>query len=103
VSKRIAVVGTGYVGLVTGVSLSEIGHIVTCIDINKEKISLMIQGKSPFYEPNLEEMMINNIKNNRLYFTSNHAVGFLDAEVIYIALPQKMKMDQQIYYILNNL
>lgn len=83
---NIAVVGTGYVGLVTGVSLSEVGHTVTCIDIDEEKVLKMQQGVSPIYEPDLSEMMTKNIHNNSLYFTTNHKVGFLNANVIYIAV-----------------
>ena len=83
---KIAVVGTGYVGLVTGVSLSEIGHQVTCIDIDEAKVTKMSAGVSPIYEPGLSELMIKNIENKRLFFTTNHQVGFQKAEVIYIAV-----------------
>ncbi|UOR11307.1 UDP-glucose dehydrogenase family protein [Halobacillus amylolyticus] len=83
---NVAVVGTGYVGLVTGVSLSDIGHTVTCIDIDNEKILKMQQGISPIYEPGLSGMMIKNINEGRLYFTSDHKQGFESAEVIYIAV-----------------
>lgn len=83
---NIAVVGTGYVGLVTGVSLSEVGHTVTCIDIDEAKVLKMQQGVSPIYEPGLSEMMTKNIQNNSLNFTTDHKVGFLNANVIYIAV-----------------
>lgn len=83
---KIAVVGTGYVGLVTGVSLSEIGHNVTCIDIDLEKIKKMQNGISPIYEPGLSEMMTKNIEEKRLNFTASHNEGFNNAEVIYIAV-----------------
>ncbi|WP_226581140.1 UDP-glucose dehydrogenase family protein [Halobacillus litoralis] len=83
---KIAVVGTGYVGLVTGVSLSEIGHTVTCIDIDLEKVEKMQKGISPIYEPGLSEMMSKNIEESRLYFTTNHTEGFNNAQVIYIAV-----------------
>ncbi|GGC84997.1 UDP-glucose 6-dehydrogenase YwqF [Thalassobacillus devorans] len=83
---NIAVVGTGYVGLVTGVTLSDIGHNVTCIDIDKEKVEIMKKGTSPLYEPGLSELMNKNIKQSRLFFTTNHAEGFANAEVIYIAV-----------------
>lgn len=90
---KIAVVGTGYVGLVTGVSLSEIGHQVTCIDIDEAKIKKMRTGYSPIYEPGLSDLMIKNIAENRLFFTANHNEGFRDAEVIYIAVGTPEKED----------
>lgn len=90
---KISVVGTGYVGLVTGVCLSEIGHSVTCIDIDQKKVEKMRFGISPIYEPGLEELMKKNISGNRLYFTTDHAVGFKDAEIIYIAVGTPEKKD----------
>jgi len=83
---EIAVVGTGYVGLVTGVCLSEIGHEVTCIDIDEAKVEKMKAGISPIYEPGLDEMMSKNIKENRLFFTTQHQEGFKETDVIYIAV-----------------
>ncbi|MDE4085884.1 UDP-glucose/GDP-mannose dehydrogenase family protein [Planococcus maritimus] len=83
---NIAVVGTGYVGLVTGVSLAEIGHTVTCIDIEQSKVEKMRKGISPIYEPGLAELMKKNISNGRLFFTTNHEEGFREAKVIYIAV-----------------
>lgn len=83
---RIAVVGTGYVGLVTGVCLADIGHQVTCIDVDQAKVEKMWQGISPIYEPGLEALMKKNIANKRLFFTTKHAEGFANAEVIYIAV-----------------
>lgn len=82
---KIAVVGTGYVGLVTGVTLSEIGHSVTCIDIDAAKVEIMKKGISPIYEPSLSELMKKNMVANRLFFTTNHEEGFVGCEVIYIA------------------
>src|SRR5690606_10695555 len=83
---KISVVGTGYVGLVTGVSLSEIGHQVTCVDINEKKIEKMKRGISPIYEPGLSELMNKNIMENGLEFTTSHKEAFTDAVVIYIAV-----------------
>ncbi|PEU74707.1 UDP-glucose 6-dehydrogenase [Bacillus cereus] len=83
---KIAVVGTGYVGLVTGVALSHIGHDVTCVDIDEKKVERMRKGISPIYEPRLEELMLQNIEANRLYFTTSHQEGFENAEVVYIAV-----------------
>ncbi|WP_077623343.1 UDP-glucose dehydrogenase family protein [Sediminibacillus massiliensis] len=90
---KIAVVGTGYVGLVTGVSLSEIGHTVTCIDIDQAKVEKMRKGISPIYEPGLDELMMKNLEANRLYFTNSHEEGFEDADVIYIAVGTPEKED----------
>lgn len=83
---KIAVVGTGYVGLVTGVALSHIGHDVTCVDIDEKKVKRMRKGISPIYEPGLEELMLQNIEDNRLHFTTSHQEGFENAEVVYIAV-----------------
>ncbi|MFY0761446.1 UDP-glucose/GDP-mannose dehydrogenase family protein [Metabacillus dongyingensis] len=90
---KIAVVGTGYVGLVTGTCLSEIGHNVTCIDIDQNKIDKMRAGLSPIYEPGLDELMMKNINEKRLFFTTNHAEGFYGADVIYIAVGTPEKED----------
>ncbi|SDI34026.1 UDPglucose 6-dehydrogenase [Planococcus glaciei] len=83
---NISVIGTGYVGLVTGVTLAEIGHEVICIDLDAQKIEKMKQAISPIYEPGLSEMMARNIADNRLIFTTNHQTGLENAEVIYIAV-----------------
>lgn len=83
---NIAVIGTGYVGLVTGVSLSEIGHQVTCIDVDQKKVAKMQQGISPIYEPGLSELMTKNINEQRLSFTTLHREGLKRADVIYIAV-----------------
>lgn len=83
---KLTVVGTGYVGLVTGVTLSEIGHHVTCVDIDKVKIEKMKKGISPIYEPFLSELMQKNIEAGRLSFTTSFEEGFNDAQVIYIAV-----------------
>jgi len=98
---KISVVGTGYVGLVTGVALSEIGHNVICIDIDKQKIEKMKQGQSPIYEPGLDELMRKNIELGRLHFTTDYKQGFVEAEVIYIAVgtPQKEDGSADLTYI----
>ncbi|WP_141431110.1 UDP-glucose/GDP-mannose dehydrogenase family protein [Bacillus sp. 03113] len=90
---KIAVVGTGYVGLVTGVCLSEVGHVVTCIDIDKEKVEKLNKGISPIFEPGLEDLMIKNMNEERLYFTSSLEEGFKEASVIYIAVGTPEKED----------
>ncbi|MDB4835130.1 UDP-glucose/GDP-mannose dehydrogenase family protein [Cyclobacteriaceae bacterium] len=84
---KIAVVGTGYVGLVTGTCFAETGNHVTCIDIDKKKVDLMKNGGVPIYEPGLELLFEKNIKHNRLQFTTNLKEGIKGAEVIFLALP----------------
>ncbi|MCM3389088.1 UDP-glucose/GDP-mannose dehydrogenase family protein [Ureibacillus chungkukjangi] len=83
---NVAVIGTGYVGLVTGVVLSEIGHNVICIDIDEKKVEMMKQGKSPIYEPGLEEMLVRNISKKRLSFTTKHKEAFEKSEIVFIAV-----------------
>lgn len=83
---NITVVGTGYVGLVTGVGLSDHGHKVTCIDIDKEKINKLKKGISPIYEPGLDELMEKNIKAGRLFFSADLAFAMEDSEVIFIGV-----------------
>jgi UDPglucose 6-dehydrogenase len=90
---NISVVGTGYVGLVTGVCLSDIGHHVTCIDVDQDKVNKMRDGISPIYEPGPDELMTKNIKESRLYFTSDHAEGFKNADVIYLAVGTPQNAD----------
>ncbi|MGE8033507.1 UDP-glucose dehydrogenase family protein [Lysinibacillus sp. NPDC093692] len=83
---NVAVIGTGYVGLVTGVVLSEIGHTVTCIDIDENKVKSLKSGKSPIYEPGLDDLMMRNIGKNRLSFTMSHKEAFKEAEIVFIAV-----------------
>lgn len=84
---KIAVVGTGYVGLVTGTCLASLGNAVTCVDIDKSKVEQMKAGKVPIYEPGLEELFLAAIKDKNLGFTTNLAAAVKDAEVIFLALP----------------
>ena len=84
---KLAVVGTGYVGLVTGTCFAETGNEVTCIDINKEKIAQLQEGKITMYEPGLEVLFERNIEQGRLHFTTSLAEGIKDAQVIFLALP----------------
>jgi UDPglucose 6-dehydrogenase len=84
---RIAVVGTGYVGLVTGTCFAENGNTVTCVDIDKTKIERMRRGHVPIYEPGLEELFHRNIDEERLSFTTDLKAAVKDAEVIFLALP----------------
>lgn len=84
---KIAVVGTGYVGLVTGTCFAETGNNVTCIDIDKEKIDKLNNGQITIYEPGLEKIFLRNQREERLFFTTNLAEGIKDARIIFLALP----------------
>lgn len=84
---NIAVVGTGYVGLVTGTCLSETGNHVICVDINADKIQKMQSGIVPIYEPHLDALFERNIKQGRLTFTTNLAEAIEKAKIIFLALP----------------
>lgn len=85
--KKIAVVGTGYVGLVTGTCFAETGNQVVCVDIDSQKVERMRNGEVPIYEPHLDVLFERNIKSNRLSFTTNLEEGIRDAEIIFLALP----------------
>jgi len=84
---KIAVVGTGYVGLVTGTCLAETGNTVTCVDINQEKVEKMKQGQIPIYEPGLDILFHRNIEQGRLKFTTDLAEAIQEAKIIFLALP----------------
>src|SRR6266568_1863355 len=84
---KIAVIGTGYVGLVAGTCFAEVGNQVTCIDIDKAKIEKMQQGIVPIYEPELEDLFQRNIKEGRLAFTTDLEAGIDSAATIFLALP----------------
>lgn len=83
---RVCVIGTGYVGLVTGVCLAHIGHDVLCVDNNEEKVKLMKSGQSPIYEPGLSELMKKNMEEGRLSFTSNLGEGVNHGDILFIAV-----------------
>jgi UDPglucose 6-dehydrogenase len=83
---KIAVVGTGYVGLVTGTCLAESGNDVTCVDVDGEKIRRLSEGQIPIYEPGLEELVVRNSEAQRLHFTTDLAAGVLDAQVVFLAI-----------------
>jgi UDPglucose 6-dehydrogenase len=84
---KIAVVGTGYVGLVTGTCFSETGNTVTCIDIDQKKVEKLSGGTITIYEPGLEQLFERNLKQERLNFTTSLKEGIKDAKVIFLALP----------------
>src|SRR5882672_10683223 len=84
---KIAVIGTGYVGLVTGTCFAETGNTVMCVDIDKEKIDNLNKGIMPIYERGLQTFFHRNQREGRLFFTTNLAEGILDAKIIFLALP----------------
>ena|SRR5688572_22357816 len=84
---KITVVGTGYVGLVTGTCFAETGNDVTCVDIDVSKINKLKKGEVTIYEPGLEKLFIRNVKEERLHFTTSLADGIKDAVIIFLALP----------------
>ncbi|MFT5921359.1 MAG: UDPglucose 6-dehydrogenase, partial [Flavobacteriales bacterium] len=84
---NIAVIGTGYVGLVTGTCFAETGNNVVCVDIDKEKVDRMRNGEVPIYEPHLDILFERNVKAGRLTFTTNIEEVVDDAEIIFLALP----------------
>lgn len=84
---KIAIVGTGYVGLVTGTCFAETGNDVICVDIDANKVKKLSNGEITIYEPGLEKLFLRNLKENRLHFTTNLEEGVKDAALIFLALP----------------
>jgi UDPglucose 6-dehydrogenase len=85
--KKIAVIGTGYVGLVTGTCFAETGNEVICVDIDSDKVDLLKKGVVPIYEPHLDSIFHRNIKSNRISFTTDLEMAVDFAEIIFLALP----------------
>lgn len=86
IKMKIAVAGTGYVGLVAGVCFAEKGHNVTCVDVDAQKVKLMESGVTPIYEEGLEELMQKNNAAGRLHYTTDYKKAYRDAEVIFIGV-----------------
>src|SRR5688572_29282254 len=86
-SSRITIIGTGYVGLVTGACFAEVGHRVICVDCDEKKVELLKSGGIPIYEPGLDEMVANNVAAGRLSFTSSTKEGVENSDIIFIAVP----------------
>ena len=84
--KQITIIGTGYVGLVSGAGISDFGHHVTCVDILEEKISSLNQGKIPIYEPGLKDLVNRNIQAGRLVFSTEVGREIKNSEVVFIAV-----------------
>ncbi len=83
---NITVAGTGYVGLVTGVCLAEVGHKVTCVDNVQEKIALLKKGISPIFEPQLDDLIVKNSRDHKLMFTTNYESAYANSDVIFIGV-----------------
>lgn len=83
---RIAIIGTGYVGLVTGACFAELGHDVVCVDNNAEKVALLMQGVMPIYEPALDQLVERNVAEGRLHFSTDTSSGVADREAVFIAV-----------------
>ena len=100
---KISVIGTGYVGLVTGTCLAETGNEVICVDIDKDKVDKMRNGSVPIYEPHLDVLFERNIKANRLQFTTSLDEGLEHGEIIFLALPTPEDEDgsADLSYVLN--
>lgn len=82
---KVSVIGTGYVGLVSGTCFAEMGHNVTCIDVDEKKIRMLCDGKSPIYEPGLNEMLARNIHSKRLFFATDYT-SISDSRVVFLAV-----------------
>ena len=90
---KIAVAGTGYVGLVTGACLAEKGHNVVCVDIDEKKVEKMKAGFSPIYEEGLEEIMQKNYKEGRIDYTTDYESAYKNSDVIFIAVGTPERSD----------
>jgi|UniRef100_A0A7C6EEG9 UDPglucose 6-dehydrogenase len=100
---EIGMIGTGYVGLTSGACLAEIGHRVICVDNDKAKIELLKQGKIPIYEPKLQDLVVNNMKQKRLSFSTEIAFAVQESKVLFIAVgtPPKETGEPDLSYVEN--
>lgn len=100
---NIAIVGTGYVGLVSGTCFAEMGIDVTCVDVNEEKIKSLLEGRIPIYEPGLEDMVKRNVEAGRLHFTTDLLTCLDDVEVVFCAVgtPPDEDGSADLHYVLN--
>ncbi|MGU8966959.1 UDP-glucose dehydrogenase family protein [Clostridium perfringens] len=90
---KIVVAGTGYVGLVTGACLSEVGHNVTCVDVDEKKVEIMKKGISPIYEPGLDDLLERNYKEGRLDFTTDYKNAYKNADIVFIGVGTPERAD----------
>ena len=91
--KQVTIIGTGYVGLVTGACLAEMGNQVTCLDVDEEKIDQLLSCKVPFFEPGLEELVKRGVNAKRLFFTTSYSQALIGAELCFLALPTPSNED----------
>lgn len=100
---RIVVAGTGYVGLVTGACLAEVGHYVTCVDIDENKVEIMKKGISPIYEPGLDDLLKRNYKEGKLSFTTDYKNAYENADVVFIGVgtPEREDGSANLDYVFN--
>jgi UDPglucose 6-dehydrogenase len=90
---NITIVGSGYVGLVTGACFAEVGHHVICVDNNEQKVATLQKGQIPIYEPGLENLIRHNVAAHRLRFTTSIRDGVENSEMIFIAVPTPPEKD----------
>ena len=90
---KLCIIGSGYVGLVTGACFAEVGHHVICVDNNQKKIDMLLAGEIPIYEPGLEELVARNVAAKRLLFTNSIEEGVAHGEVVFIAVPTPPQAD----------
>ncbi|MEL6956998.1 MAG: 2-dehydropantoate 2-reductase N-terminal domain-containing protein, partial [Pseudomonadota bacterium] len=83
---HVAVIGTGYVGLVSGACFADFGHVVTCVDKDASKIKRLNRGEIPIFEPGLEDLVAKNVKEERLFFTTEAKDAIADADAVFIAV-----------------
>src|ERR1700753_1692537 len=83
---RIAMIGTGYVGLVSGACFSDVGHHVTCVDKDASKITALLRGEIPIFEPGLDALVASNVKAGRLAFTTDLTTPVAEADAVFIAV-----------------
>lgn len=99
--REITIIGTGYVGLVTGACFADLGNLVWCVDIDERKIESLQRGRVPFFEPGLEEIVVRNQKAGRIFFTTSYAEAIKDAEFVFIAVntPQGEEGEADLTYV----
>jgi UDPglucose 6-dehydrogenase len=90
---KLTIIGTGYVGLVTGTCFAEVGHQVICVDKDAAKVKLLQAGGMPIYEPRLEELVRRNVDAKRLSFTNSTEEGVVKSDIIFIAVPTPPQPD----------
>jgi UDPglucose 6-dehydrogenase len=83
---RVAMIGSGYVGLVSGACFADFGHDVTCVDKDPERIARLLRGEIPIFEPGLDDIVASNVKADRLHFTTDLNTAVRDAEAVFIAV-----------------